>query len=105
MTVISIITPYYYGKKHLNHLIEMIEQNNRNLEGYDASIEFVIVNDSPNEEINEELFKNYKFDYQIIINEQNCGIQKSRVNGLKKAKGEYALFLDQDDEIMSNCIA
>ena len=105
MTVISIITPSYYGKKHLNHLIEMIEQNNRNLEGYDASIEFVIVNDSPNEEINEELFKNYKFDYQIITNEQNCGIQKSRVNGLKKAKGEYALFLDQDDEIMSNCIA
>lgn len=64
-----------------------------------AVFEVIIVNDSPNEEI----FIPQGFaemDIRIIANEKNMGIQKTRINGLKYAHGEWILFLDQDDELV-----
>lgn len=98
---ISIITPYYYGKKYLGKLCEMIEKNTRNI-GKLALVEFILVNDSPEEQIEEDIIKKYKIEYQIIKNDKNYGIQYSRISGLKNAKGNYIVFLDQDDEISSN---
>lgn len=103
METVSVITPYYYGDKYLKKLCDMIEINHTNASQV-VKIEFVIVNDSPEEKVNMQIMKNYKFEYQIINNEVNSGIQQARINGLKKAKGDYIMFLDQDDEISDNCI-
>lgn len=100
---ISIITPYYHGKKYLKMLCDMIEKNYHNIKGI-ALLEFILVNDSPEEDIDVEIFKEYSFEYKIVINPKNMGIQKARVNGLEKSSGQYILFLDQDDEILPNYI-
>ena len=85
---ISIITPIYNGNKYLNSYLKMIEDATSII----SDVEVIWVNDSPNVplEYDKELAKN--IDLQIIENEKNSGIHKSRVNGLTKAKGEYILL-------------
>lgn len=97
---ISIITPIYNGNKYLNNYLKMIEDATSII----SDVEVIWVNDSPNIpiEYDKQLAKN--IDLQIIQNEENSGIHKSRVNGLRKAKGEYILFLDQDDEITKDAL-
>lgn len=103
METISIITPYYHGKKYLEKLCGIVEKNNDNIKGK-ALLEFVLVNDSPEEKIETKILEKYNFKYKIVVNEKNMGIQKARINGLKQASGDYILFLDQDDEIFDNYI-
>lgn len=97
MKNITIITPLYKGKKYLDNLRDMIELNAKNAK-YICNIEWIVVNDYPEEFIGEinttDLVKT-----TVINNKVNKGIQGSRVTGLKASKGEYILFLDQDDEI------
>lgn len=95
---ITIITPYYKGKKYLKKYLKIIEGaltkiNNK------FSYEVLIINDSPDEnvEIDKDIIK--KINISIINNKKNEGIHKSRINGINNSKGEYILFLDQDDEI------
>lgn len=97
---ISIITPIYNGNKYLNNYLKMIKQAISKI----SEIEVIWVNDSPNIPI--EYDKNLAKDVnvQIIENKENSGIHKSRVNGLKQAKGKYILFLDQDDEITEDAL-
>lgn len=95
---ISVITPFYYGNKYINRLLGSIKQcaeRNKDM----AYFEVLIVNDSPKEQVcisNE--FED--MNIRIICNEQNMGIQRTRINGLKQANGEWILFLDQDDELI-----
>lgn len=96
---ISVIIPFYYGNNYMERLLTSIKKC---VERYEkkASFEVIIVNDSPNEKINIPL----KFDtmnIRVFINEQNKGVQRTRIKGLKHARGEWILFLDQDDELIS----
>lgn len=96
---ISVITPFYYGNNYLERLLTSIKQCAEKCEEK-ASFEVIIINDSPNEKVNIPS----KFDamnIRVFVNEQNMGIQRTRINGLKHARGEWILFLDQDDELIS----
>lgn len=100
MRGISIITPFYLGERYIPHLQEMVNKNvlflKRN--GLNIDVEFLIVNDSP--QVTLEINCRYdSFEYQVITYKTNKGIHGARTTGVKKAKGEYILFLDQDDEI------
>lgn len=66
-------------------------------------MELVIVNDSPVLPVNLN-FINVKFEYRIITHECNLGIHQARVTGLNNCKGDYILFLDQDDELFEDAI-
>ena len=69
-----------------------------------SEMELVIVNDSP--EITVDLnFINVKFEYRVVTHECNLGIQQARVTGVDNCKGDYILFLDQDDVLFENAIA
>lgn len=98
MVKISVISPIYKGKKYVQNLINMIEENAVLLnKEQGATVELVLVNDYP-----EEPLKVYYSNIIIITqitNSKNIGIHASRVVGLNKSQGEYILFLDQDDEI------
>lgn len=98
---VSIITPFYKGNKYINRYLKNVANAVKNSKN---EVEIILVNDSPNYEIeyNEDLLKN--LDFKIVNNATNQGIQKSRINGLNKAKGEYIIFLDQDDELTANSI-
>lgn len=95
---ITVIIPFYYGNGYMRRLLTSIKQCTEVCKEK-AVFEVIIVNDSPDEEvlIPQEFAE---MGIRIITNEQNMGIQKARINGLKYAHGEWILFLDQDDELV-----
>ena len=68
----------------------------------DDSLEVIMVNDSPEEPLALPEYGN--IDIKVIVNEVNSGIHKARVNGLSHAKGDYVIFVDQDDLLMPDTI-
>lgn len=92
---ISVIVPFYNGNKYLNNLIRSIERVATNSSW---SFEIIIVNDSP--WINVKL-PDTQIETRVLINEENIGIQGTRINGIRNATGEWILMLDQDDELVA----
>lgn len=93
--LVSVITAFYNGNIYLKRLFENISKNAENVN--EASVELILVNDSPDVDILYEKSWVNGFDLRIIKNEENVGILKSRINGLDNARGKYVIFLDQDD--------
>lgn len=96
---ISIITPLYNGKIFEKDIINNAQELYSTVKKIGYTLELICVNDNPKDsyhfKVPEEL------EFKLIQNETNQGIQKSRVNGLLNATGEYIIFLDQDDKIIS----
>ena len=91
---ISIVVPFYKGNQYLERLFKSIKKVAICIE---ATIEVVIVNDSPEECVN---LPNILTDVVVITNEHNLGIQGARINGIKHSTGDWILMLDQDDELV-----
>lgn len=99
MIDISIIIPVYKGRRYINRLQHMIDKSVSYENLYQmCSVEVLFINDSPEEKLKCEYTSKYVKCY-IYDNFQNMGIHQSRINGLKYSKGEYIIFLDQDDYI------
>ncbi len=86
----SIIVPVYNVEKYLKEcLTSLVNQTYKNYE-------VIIVNDGSTDNsraiIND--FNTKKFS---VIEQKNQGLSSARNNGIKKAKGDYILFLDSDD--------
>lgn len=98
---ISMIVPIYKGKKYIQRIIRMFEENCSRLRQYDEglSAELILVNDYPEEQIELPKPDCAEYDVSIIVNKSNIGIHKTKIEGLKYARGEYVFFLDQDDLI------
>lgn len=106
---VSIITPLYKGESYINGLIEMAVNNS-----HYVPIQFILVNDSPQNGLIDEKqirqayeckgLSDEAFTLTVINHEKNSGIHAARISGLKKAEGEYVLFLDQDDKITDNAV-
>lgn len=64
-----------------------------------VDIELILINDFPSEKLKIEKQWIRNISCIVIGNTNNYGIHFSRVQGFVKSKGEYILFLDQDDEI------
>lgn len=92
--IVSTIVPLYKGDIYVH---SMVEQCMRSYEqaGIIGNAELIFINDYPDQKI--EIPDN-KYVY-LYNNEKNCGIHKSRSIGIKKARGKWIHFLDQDDSI------
>ncbi|NMM99119.1 glycosyltransferase family 2 protein [Bifidobacterium olomucense] len=102
MVDISVIVPFYRGNKYINGLLDNIGRNAK--KATDAEIEVLLINDSPDYSLIFDTKYVKDFKLEVITNKQNLGIHGTRVEGLKHAKGEYVLFLDQDDELTDDAI-
>ena len=100
---ISVIVPFYKGNQYMEQLFGVLRRNAQNAP--DLQIELVLVNDSPQLAIEYAESWVEGFHLQILVNEVNSGIQRSRVNGLNKAQGTFVIFLDQDDLLADNALA
>lgn len=103
--MISVIIPFYKGNKFINRVIKNIKENQNELYLYNREkMEIIIINDSPGTPV--KIDGNLKKDMPIKIytNDQNYGIQISRINGIKHSSGEYILLLDQDDILLPYAI-
>lgn len=96
---ISIIVPFYRGNQYMNQLFASINHV-ANTMAKKVKFEVIMVNDSCDVQIVLPSNINH-IDVKIFENERNMGIQKTRINGLKHAKGGWIIFLDQDDELLA----
>lgn len=98
---ITIIIPFFNGNKYLPRLLKSINQVAIRIKDK-ASLQIIIVNDSPEVEVELPDVSNYFVEVEIKVNDHNVGIQRSRIHGLRVAKGSWILFLDQDDELIAD---
>ena len=97
---VSIIIPVYNAENYLQRCFDSILANDY------ENIEIIPVNDGSKDK-SQEVINEYKEKYPEVfypIIQDNQGIGVTRNNGLKKATGEYIMFIDNDDFIDSNYI-
>jgi glycosyltransferase involved in cell wall biosynthesis len=93
--LVSIIIPYYNSHTYFEDLLRSIcEQTIKDTE-------VIIIDDKSSEEsqaILKELVAKYpQLHTQLIFNEENQGVAKSRNIAFQKASGTYVTFMDADD--------
>ncbi len=87
MPKFSIIIPVYNVEKYIKKCLDSVFNQT------EKDFEVIVVNDGTKDN-SMEIVKNYSVK---IINQANQGLSVARNNGVKKAKGEYIIFLDSDD--------
>ena len=92
--LISVIIPVYKVEKYLNKCIEsVVKQTYKN-------IEIIIIDDGSPDMCPEMCDEWARKDARIkVIHQQNKGLSSARNIGIKKAIGDYILFVDSDDYI------
>lgn len=99
---VSIITPFYKGNIYLDNLFRCVRENAKNAP--EIRIELVLVNDSPQYELQYCDGWVQNFELNIVQNQVNSGIQQSRINGIKVARGRFIIMLDQDDLLYEKAV-
>lgn len=96
MNTISVIVPIFHGKQYIRGLLHQVEEAQKLME-QNWKIQIIFVNDAPDDFIASEGLGS---EAVLVLNtDQNRGVHGARVWGLEHAKGEFVLFLDQDDQI------
>ena len=91
-TMVSIIiTAYNYGRYIERALRSCLDQSISN-----SQYEIIIVNDCSTDNT-VAILDNYQNDARIYHLEKNVGLSAARNFGVRKAKGQYVVFLDADD--------
>lgn len=93
MSLISIIMPYYKKKDYLKDSISSILNQSY------QKFEIILIDDEVTEESIFFLKEISKLDkrIQILSNEKNLGVGKSRNRAIEISKGEFIAFCDCDD--------
>ena len=89
MPKFSIIVPVYNVEKYIKECLESIKKQTF------KDFEVIVVNDGTQDN---SIAIAEKYDVKIV-NQENQGLSAARNTGVKRAKGEYLLFLDSDDTI------
>lgn len=100
MNRVSIIVPIYNIEKYIERCVKSIQKQTY------ENIEIICVDDGSKDrsgEILDELAKND--ERLIVLHKKNGGLSSARNYGMKRATGEYIVFVDGDDYIDSNCIS
>lgn len=96
---LSILVPVYNADSFLNEcLVSLINQKTN------YSYEIIVINDG-SDDGSADILKQYSHCSNIrIYSQQNCGIAATRNRLLDFATGEYVMFVDSDDILISNAI-
>ena len=83
----SIVIPVYNVEKYIKRCLDSVFNQT------EKDFEVIVINDGTKDN-SMDIVKKYDV---VIINQKNLGLSEARNNGVKKAKGEYLIFLDSDD--------
>lgn len=92
--LVTIVIPCYNAEKYIEKCLDsVINQTYKNLE-------IICVNDGSTDNTL-KILENYaqKDNRIVIVNQSNNGLSGARNSGMKKATGEYIIFVDGDDWI------
>jgi glycosyltransferase involved in cell wall biosynthesis len=93
-----IITTYNYAKYIERAVRSALDQSLGN-----EQYELIIVNDCSTDHT-KEILGNYETTARIFHLEKNIGLAAARNFGIKKARGQYIIFLDADDYIQRDLL-
>ena len=94
----SVIIPVYNSELFLKKAVSSILQEKI------KDIEIILVNDRSDDR-SLQICRNFKKKNKNIVlinNKKNLGPAETRNKGIKKAKGDYIVFLDSDDYFIKN---
>ncbi|WP_048727051.1 glycosyltransferase [Carnobacterium sp. 1290_CSPC] len=97
MIFLSIVVPVYNVEEYLERCVKSLVNQT-----YD-NIEVILVDDGSTDNsgsLCDEFQRNYK--HVTTFHKENGGLSDARNYGLKRAKGQYILFVDSDDYIELN---
>lgn len=92
---VSVIVPVYNSEKYIKRCIESI------LNQSFSEIELILINDGSKDN-SQKILEDYKEKYAEkirLVNQKNIGVAKTRNKAIKLAKGQYIMFIDNDDYI------
>jgi glycosyltransferase involved in cell wall biosynthesis len=97
--MVSVVIPCYNQARFLGEAIQSVL-----CQGY-ANFEIIVVDDG-SEDNTEEVASGYaKEDPRVgLIRQENRGLAAARNRGLSEAGGEYVVFLDSDDRLVSEAL-
>ena len=93
-----IITTYNYGH-YLERAIRSALDQTIDKDQYE-----VIIIDDASTDHTSQILENYKEDIRSIRFEKNNGLSAARNEGIRKAKGQFIVFLDADDYIQRDLL-
>ncbi|MBP5707779.1 MAG: glycosyltransferase family 2 protein [Alphaproteobacteria bacterium] len=89
---ISIIIPVYNVEKYLRRCLDSVL--NQTFQNWQA----ICINDGSTDKSGAILDKYAARDKRfVVVHKKNGGVSRARNDGIKKASGEYIMFLDSDD--------
>ena len=92
---VSVIIPVYNSEKYIEKCINSV------LEQDYQEFELILINDG-SKDGSLKILERYKEKYKekiVLVNQENCGVSKTRNNAIQIANGEYIMFMDNDDFI------
>lgn len=97
LITLSAIIPVYNGEKYVENAINSILNQRNHKFNF---IEIIIINDGSTDSSVEIINKLAKKNLNIVLLNlnKNKGVAHARNLGVKRAKGEWLAFLDQDDQ-------
>lgn len=96
--MISVVIPLYNKEQIIDKCLHSVLSQD-----YD-DFEIVIVNDGSTDR-SVEIVKGIDDSRIRLIEQENGGPSKARNTGVKNAKGEWIVFLDADDELLSGALS
>jgi len=88
--LISVILPVFNAEKYVGEAIKsVLSQTYKNLE-------LICINDNSTDR-SLALLESFGDEIIVINNKDNCGTSESRNKGIRRAKGEFLAFIDNDD--------
>lgn len=98
--LLSIIVPVYNVEKYLSRCIESLLD-----QGDFVDYEIILVDDGSKDGSQKLCDKYAEQNGNIsVIHKENGGLSSARNAGIKKANGDYVMFVDSDDYIKSNVL-
>lgn len=95
--LISVIVPAYNIEEHIGRCIESICRQTYKI------LEIIVINDGSTDSTGAVIDKYANLDSRIVhVYKENGGVTSARLEGIKRANGEFIGFVDGDDEIEAN---
>ena len=99
MVKVSVVVPVYNCDKYINKCLESISGQTF------KDLEIILVDDGSTDASGELCDAFAKKDDRVkVYHKPNGGVSSARNFGLSKASGEYVMFVDSDDYILSDGI-
>lgn len=97
--MISVIIPIYNMEKYIEQCVDSV------LAQEYTEFEILLINDGSTDNTDKICKTLEKMDERVIyIYKENTGVSDTRNYGIKRAKGEYIIFLDADDILPTNSL-